>query len=166
MRLKQWAVLNKLFRLPKTQPPRDEILLRLWNKHFLTKIYRNIQTTNICFQSASRLRYLGVKKWCSANILPDTKQKMHARKFVKSERFLAVLREILLSMSSELRFIKLMRFFWAKLYCKNCKNSKNCRNCFVKIIFFISFCCFWQFLLENLKLKETSGMSTGTNRQI
>ena len=128
MRLKQWAVLNKLFWLPKTQPLRDEILLRLWNKHFLTKIYRNIQNTDICFQSASTLRYLGVKKWCSANILSDTKQKMHAQKFVKSERFLAVLQEILLSMSSELRFIKLMRFFERNSIVKIVKTVKTVKT--------------------------------------
>ena len=26
------------------QPPSDKSFLRLWNKHFLTEIYRNIQT--------------------------------------------------------------------------------------------------------------------------
>ena len=31
--------------------------------------------TNICFQSASRVQFLGVKKYCSANIFSDTKQK-------------------------------------------------------------------------------------------
>ena len=31
--------------------------------------------TGICFQSASSMQFLGVKKWCSANISSDTKQK-------------------------------------------------------------------------------------------
>ena len=26
------------------QPPPDKSFLRLWNKHFLTEIYRNVQT--------------------------------------------------------------------------------------------------------------------------
>ena len=50
---------------------------------------------------------------------------MHARIFVKSERFLAVLREILLSMSSELRFIKLMRFFEQNSIVKIVKTVKT-----------------------------------------
>ena len=31
--------------------------------------------TDICFQNASRMQFLGVQKWCSANVFPDTKQK-------------------------------------------------------------------------------------------
>ena len=47
-------------------------------------------------------------------------------------------------MSSELRFVKWVRFFE--------------RNCIVKwVIFFASFCWLWDFLLENLKLKKNSG---------
>ena len=46
-------------------------------------------------------------------------------------------------MSSELRFVKWVRFFE--------------RNCIVKwVIFFASFCWLWDFLLENLKLKRNS----------
>ena len=37
------------------------------------------------------MQFLGVKKWCSANLAPHIN--MFAGKFVKSERFLAVLRE-------------------------------------------------------------------------
>ena len=31
--------------------------------------------TYICFQRASRKKFLGVRKWCNANDLPDIKQK-------------------------------------------------------------------------------------------
>ena len=50
-----------------------QILLRLWDKMFP---YGYIQKyTDICIQSASRMQFLGVKKWCSANDFSDTKQK-------------------------------------------------------------------------------------------
>ena len=45
--------------------------------------------TEICFQSASRVEFLSVKKSCSANVFPHTKEKHVFGKFVKSERFLA-----------------------------------------------------------------------------
>ena len=63
--------------LPPTIPaPPDEILLRLWNKNVLNQIYRNIQKyTENCFQSVSRMKFLGVKKWCSVDVFPNTKQK-------------------------------------------------------------------------------------------
>ena len=36
---------------------------------FGTKTYGDIKKyTDICYQSASRMRLLGVKKWCSANV--------------------------------------------------------------------------------------------------
>ena len=48
---------------------------------------------------------------------------------------------ILYSISSELKFVKWLRFLQ--------------RNCIVKwVIFFASFCWLWDFLLENLKLKN------------
>ena len=60
---------------------------------------------------------------------------------IKSERFLAVLREHIIF--NELRFIKWVRFFE--------------RNYIVKwVIFFGSFCWLWHFLLNNLKLKRNS----------
>ena len=49
--------------------------------------------TEIYFQRASRMQFLGLKKWCSANIFSDTKQKDVCLKFVKSERILSTLRE-------------------------------------------------------------------------
>ena len=38
--------------------------------------YGDIQKyTDICFQSASKMPFLAVQKWCSANVFSDTKQK-------------------------------------------------------------------------------------------
>ena len=31
--------------------------------------------TNLCFQNSSRMQFLGVQEWCSANVFSDTKQK-------------------------------------------------------------------------------------------
>ena len=46
------------------------------SKKLLIEIYRNIQKyTNIWFRSASRFQFLGVQKWCSANVFSNTKQK-------------------------------------------------------------------------------------------
>ena len=42
---KQRAALRNLFGLPLTYFPPDKVLLPLWNKHFLTEIYRNLQTS-------------------------------------------------------------------------------------------------------------------------
>ena len=53
--------------------PSDKILLHLWNKHFLTEIYRNIQT--FAFKVLQECSSWGVKKWYSANVFSDTKQK-------------------------------------------------------------------------------------------
>ena len=54
--------------------------------------YRDIQKyTDICFQSASRMQFLGVKKWCSANVFSDTKQKHLCWKICKVKKVLAVL---------------------------------------------------------------------------
>ena len=39
------------------------------------------------------MQFLGVKKWYILNIFSYTKQNMFAEKFVKSEMFLAVLRD-------------------------------------------------------------------------
>ena len=38
--------------------------------------------TDICFQKAPRMQFLGVQIWCSANIFSNTKQK-HVGKFVR-----------------------------------------------------------------------------------
>ena len=91
-----------------------------------TKIYRH------CISSSSRMQFLGVKKWCSANVFSDTKQKYVCWKVY----FLLFL------MTSELRFVKSLTFFeW---------------NYAVKqwVIFFASVCWLGDFLLETPKLKN------------
>ena len=86
------------------------------------------------------MQFLGFKKWFSANIFSDTKQKHVCWKIYEVERFFAVLWEDI-SMSNELRFAKWLRFFeW---------------NSILRyVIFSASFCWLWDFLLENLKLKK------------
>ena len=66
----QTARKSKEIITPSTTPtPLDKILLPLWNKNFDNYIYKNIQKyTEICFQSASKMQFLGVKKWRSANV--------------------------------------------------------------------------------------------------
>ena len=106
-------------------------------------MYRNIQKniqkyTGICFQSASRMQFLDVKKWSSTNIFSDTKQKYVCKLFSKS---------------SELTYVKWVRCFE--------------QNCIVKSVIFIdSYFWQWDFLLENLQSKNTLIMSTGTCRWI
>ena len=51
------------------------------------------KNTDVCFQSASRIQFLDVKKWCSAKVFLTPNRKMLAGKFVKWERILAVLWE-------------------------------------------------------------------------
>ena len=76
VRLKQWAALRKLLNLPQPPIPPDKILLHLWNKK------RDIQKyTDICIKY-----FLGVRKWCSANTFPDTKQKHACWKICKLRR--------------------------------------------------------------------------------
>ena len=83
--------LKEIFQPPPTNPSPDKILLCLWNKNFITEIYRNTQAfTFKVFQECG--------SWASRN---DTVQilflapnkNMFTGKFVKSERVLAVLQE-------------------------------------------------------------------------
>ena len=66
MRSKQRAALKKLFSLP---PHQVKPYYVFGIKAFLRRY------TDICYQSALRMRPLGVKKWCSANVFSDTKQR-------------------------------------------------------------------------------------------
>ena len=69
---------------------------------------------------------------------------MFAGKFVNSESLLTVFREHIIF---NVKWVEVRMFFE--------------RTCIVKcVIFFVSFCWLWDFLLENLKLKM---MSTGTS---
>ena len=91
MKPKQRAASGKLFSLSPTHSPPDKILLRLWDKDFLTEICRHIQTfTFKVLQECS--------SWASRNgtvqiFFLTTNKNVLAGKFVKSEGFLAVLRE-------------------------------------------------------------------------
>ena len=72
-------------------PPLDKMLLHLWNKTFLTEIYRNIQT--FAFKVLQKC-----SSWASRNIAVQMfsltrSRNMSAGKSLKLERFLAVLRE-------------------------------------------------------------------------
>ena len=89
MRIKQQVAFRKLFSLPPTHPPSDKILTRLWNKNVLTEKYRNIQT--FAFKVLQEC-----SSWASrndANNFLTLNRNMSAGKLLKSERFLAVLRE-------------------------------------------------------------------------
>ena len=117
-RFEQRAASRKLFSLPPPHQIRPYCVFEI--KIFLgkyTKTYRH------SLSSASRMNFLGVKKWCSTNVFSDTKLKYACWKFVKCERFLAVFREHLFSLSSELRFVKWVRFF--------------VQNCIVKWVIFL-----------------------------
>ena len=74
MRAKQRAALRKLFSLPQspTHPPSDKILLRLWNKNFLTEIYRNIQT--FAFKMLQECSSLASRNGAAQMFFSDTKQ--------------------------------------------------------------------------------------------
>ena len=141
-RHKKWAALRKLFSLLPTQPSSDKILLRLQNKYFYKEIYRNIQT--FAFKVLQECSYWASRKGAVQIFFLTPNRNMSAGKCVKSKRFLAVLRSILLPMSSELRFVKWVRFFE--------------RNCIVKklwpvLLVFV----FVGFETEHLKLKKNSG---------
>ena len=107
--------LKEIIRLSPNLPTPDKILLLLWNKNFLTEIYRNIQT--FAFKVLQEC-----SSWVSRNdavqiFFLTPHRNMFARKFVKPESFLAVFGSILFLLSSELRMTE---DFLAKLYCKMC----------------------------------------------
>ena len=83
--------LKEIFQPPLTHPSPDKILLRLWNKNFITEIYRNIQAfTFKVFQECG--------SWVSRSdavqmLFLTLKRNIFAGKFVKSEGVLAVLLE-------------------------------------------------------------------------
>ena len=100
------------------------------------------------------MKFLGVTKWCSANVFSNTRQKhVYFKMCIQSQKgfwlcYGSILFSMssgftLFSMSSELRLVKWVRFFE--------------QNSIVKwVIFFASFCWLWDFLLEKLKLKKNS----------
>ena len=80
--------LKEIFQSAPTHSSPDEILLCLWNKNFITEIYRKIQAfTFRVFQECG--------SWPSRNdavqmLFLTPNRNMFAGKFVKSERVLAV----------------------------------------------------------------------------
>ena len=127
---------------PSPNPPLSKKMsLRLWEKFF----YKDIQKyTNIFFESTSKMLFLGVKKWCSANAFSDIKQKHVYWEILKVRQvFCLYCESILFSMSSESRSVE-----WI-MFCE--------RNFIVKwVMIFASFCWLWEFLPENLKLKRNT----------
>ena len=66
--------LKEIIQPPPIHPPSDKIVLRLLN--YVSYVYEDIQKyTDICFQRASRMGFVGVNKWCSANVISETKEK-------------------------------------------------------------------------------------------
>ena len=109
----------------KSEPPEENYSVSTHSPSQAPPIFLVINIEiDICFQIASRMQLLGVKKWCSANIFSDPRQKDVCWKFVKSERFLPVLRE-------HIAF--------------NVKWVEGCK---------MTFCWSGNFLLGNLKLKK------------
>ena len=98
-RPKQPAGLRKLF-----SPPPDKKFLRIWNKNFITEIYRNMQT--FAFQM-----FWECSSWAFRNsagqmfFLTHTRD-MFVGKLVNWLRFSAVLQKYFFTMLSELRFKK------------------------------------------------------------
>ena len=96
------------------QPSQNKSFLRLWNKHFLTEIYRNIDT--FAFQVLRKC-----SSWASFPVkmfflTPTTY--MFAGKFVKWVMFLVVLRKYIFSNAEWVELCKMSEVFWAKPYCK------------------------------------------------
>ena len=95
------------------------------------------------------MQFLGVRKWCSANIFSGTKQKHACWEICKVRRFLAVLQKHIIC---NVKCVKVCKMKWVRFFE---------RNCIVKCVMFLAnFCSLWDFLLENLNLKTTLMMST------
>ena len=108
LRTKQRAALKKLFSFPSTHSPPDKILLHLWNKNFLMKIYRNVQT--FAFKVLQEC-----SSWASRNnavqlFFLTNNRNTFAGKFKGQKDFWLCCGRILFSMSSELRLVKWVRF--------------------------------------------------------
>ena len=101
---------------PSPPTPSDKILLRLWNKNFLRKIYINIQT--FAFKVLQEC-----SSWVSGRDAVQmffliTNRKVFAGKFVKCEKFLVVYWQIIIFNVKWVEVRKMSEGFWAKLYFK------------------------------------------------
>ena len=90
------------------------------------------------------MQFLGVKKWCSKHV---------CWKFVKSERFLVVLREHIIFNVKWVDVRKLSEIFWGKLYFKTCD-------------LFCKFLLALKLSARKYQIKKTLMISTGTSGQI
>ena len=116
-RSKQRAALRKLFSLPHPTPHQIKPYYVFGIKIFLRRyieIYRHL--LSICFKNA----VLGRQEMVLNKYFSDTKQKHVCWKFVKSENFLAALREHIIFNVKWVEVRKMSEIFWAKLYCKMC----------------------------------------------
>ena len=101
---------------PSPPTPSDKILLRLWNKNFLRKIYINIQT--FAFKVLQEC-----SSWVSGRDAVQmffliTNRKLFAGKFVKCEKLLVVYWQIIIFNVKWVEVRKMSEVFWAKLYFK------------------------------------------------
>ena len=71
--------------------PSDKTLLHLWNKHFLTEIYRNIQT--FAFKVLQECSSWGSRNGTVQMFFLTPNRNTSAGKFLKTERFLVALWE-------------------------------------------------------------------------
>ena len=94
-------------------------------KHLLSKCFKNVVLGG---QEMVQYKYFFCHQTCLLKIY-------------QVRRFLAVLWGHIIFNVKWVEVHKMSESFWAKLYCKS-------------VIFFVSFCWFWDFLLENLKLKK------------
>ena len=93
-----------------------QILLRLWNKSFLTERCRNIQT--FAFKVLQECSSLTSANGTVQIFFVTPNRKIFAGKFVKRERFLVVLREHIIFNVKWDEVRKMSEVVWAKLYCK------------------------------------------------
>ena len=139
MRIKQQVAFRKLFSVPQPTPHQIKSYYVFGTKIFLrryTEIYRRLLSKY--FKNA----VLGRQEVVQIFFLTPNSN-MSAGKLLKSERFLAVLREHIFFNVKRVEVRKWVRFF--------------ARNYIVKwMISFASFCWLWDFLLQNLKLKRNS----------
>ena len=140
----QLTAIRKLFSAPPPPPhpltrQKDKILLRLWalEKSFS---YGDIQKyADFYFQSTSECSSWSLRN--GAVQIFFLTEKCLPENLLREKGFWLFFGSILFSMSSELRFVKWVRFFE--------------QICIVKwVIFFASFCWLWDYWLENLTAQK------------
>ena len=82
-------------------------------QNFITKIYRNMQV--FAFKVIQECSSWESRKGVVQLFFLASKQKMLARKFVKGDRFLAVLREHVILNVEWVEICKMSEFFWVKI---------------------------------------------------